>query len=430
MSSFVDDMALSDIQLSEGEIMSEADRLMKEFGFPYKNKYGDTFYFLGIPHTSGASEAVVRVDGNGRPYSTFGPASTDTDVTVIPGSVYLVKVYGKSGAVEVLDDVFFSHEDNARVAEILLDEDALPEDSDYYEEAYMEKYGEYPDSDVAYSYAEFEGDASRKYGVSDSVGSDFEADFLEGAARELSRSFGSPLHNKYGDDGYFVAAPAYDGASRGAIILGRDGKPHFEAIVSGNADSGDTIVDTGSVYLVSVNSASEDVDVLREVVYGHEGRINEDFVASCLFREGFLPKSHPYYDRLRESYRSLDDEDLVSDSVGQDFTNDFLDGAARDLRKESDEELLASLESDHSPENLSRVAWILHKQGRTSLKDGRREVLAIANGPDYDKPLDYSYNQRAWTHVVDCDGVTRMSDIDSSVPGRYPANRRSSGRRK
>lgn len=266
MSSFVEDMSLSDIQLSEGEIMSEADRLMKEFGFPYKNKYGDTFYFLGIPHTSGASEAVVRVDGNGRPYSTFGPASTDTDVTVIPGSVYLVKVYGKSGAVEVLDDVFFSHEDNARVAEILLDEDALPEDSDYYEEAYMEKYGDYPESDAAYSYAEFEGDASRKYGISDSV--------------------------------------------------------------------------------------------------------------------------------------------------------------------ESDEELLASLESDHSPENLSRVAWILHKQGRTSLKDGRREVLAIANGPDYDKPLDYSYNQRAWTHVVDCDGVTRMSDIGSSVPGRYPANRRSSGRRK
>lgn len=284
MSSFVEDMSLSDIQLSDDEILSEQARLTEDFGFPYKNKYGDAFYFLGIPHTSGASEAVVRVDGNGNPYSTFGPASTDTDVTVLPGSVYLVKVYGKSGEVEVLDEVFFSHEDNARVAEILLDEEALPEDSDYYEEAYMEKYGEYPDSDVAYSYVEFEGDASRKYGVSDSVGSDFEADFLE--------------------------------------------------------------------------------------------------------------------------------------------------GAARDLRKESDEELLASLESDHSPENLSRVAWILHKQGRTSLKDGGREVLAIANGPDYDKPLDYSYNQRAWTHVVDCDGVTRMSDIGSSVPGRYPANRRSSGRQK
>lgn len=410
MSSFVEAMSLSDIQLSDDEILSEADRLMQEFGFPYKNKYGDTFYFLGVPHTSGASEAVVRVDGNGKPYSTFGPASTDADVTVIPGSVYLVKVYGKSGAVEVLDEVYFSHEDNARVAEILLDEDALPEDSEYYEEAYMEKYGDYPDSDVAYSYAEFEGDASRKYGVSDSVGQDFANDFLEGAARELRKEFGEPMLNSaYGDKAYFVVAPLGDGYTNGLIRVDNAGVPKF--VMGDTPRSGDIYADAGFVHVVAVAAASGKPTLLFSAVASGDQKTNYDDVALSLFQDHFLSEDNSRY------------EAIYIDQYG-DYPMKTQDSV------ESDEDLLASLESDHSPENLSRVAWILHKQGRTSLKDGRREVLAIANGPDYDKPLDYSYNQRAWTHVVDCDGVTRMSDIGSSVPGRYPANRRSSGRQK
>lgn len=341
MSSFVEDMSLSDIQLSEADVLSEADRLMQEFGFPYKNKYGDTFYFLGVPHTSGASEAVVRVDGNGKPYSTFGPASTDADVTVIPGSVYLVKVYGKSGAVEVLDEVYFSHEDNARVAEILLDEDALPEDSEYYEEAYMEKYGDYPDSDVAYSYAEFEGDASRKYGVSDSVGQDFANDFLEGAARDLRKEFGEPmLDGVYGDKAYFVVAPLGDGYTNGLIRVYNAGVPKF--VTGDTPRSGDIYADAGFVHVVAVDAASGKPTLLFSAVESADQKINYDDVALSLFQEGFLSDDNSRY-----------------------------------------------------------------------------EAIYIDQYGDY--PMK----------AQDCsDGVTRMSDIGSSVPGRYPANRRSSGRQK
>lgn len=341
MSSFVEDMSLSDIQLSDDEILSEQARLTEDFGFPYKNKYGDAFYFLGIPHTSGASEAVVRVDGNGKPYSTFGPASTDTDVTTIPGSVYLVKVYGKSGEVEVLDEVLFSHEDNARVAEILLDEEALPEDSDYYEEAYMEKYGDYPDSDAAYSYAEFEGDASRKYGVSDSVGQDFANDFLEGAARELRKEFGEPMLNSvYGDKAYFVVAPLGDGYTNGLIRVDNAGVPKF--VTGDTPRSGDIYADAGFVHVVAVDAASGKPTLLFPAVGSDSQKINYDEVALFLFQDYFLSEDNSRY-----------------------------------------------------------------------------EAIYIDQYGDY--PMK----------TQDCsDGVTRMSDIGSSVPGRYPANRRSSGRQK
>ena len=66
---------------------------------------------------------------------------------------------------------------------------------------------------------------------------------------------------------------------------------------------------------------------------------------------------------------------------------------------ESDAELLESLRSDSSPANLKRVAHILKDQGRTSLKDGSKEVMAIAeysNGQ-----LVYSYKQKAWQEVKD-----------------------------
>ena len=340
MGSFVEDMSLSDIQLSDDEILSEQARLTEDFGFPYKNKYGDAFYFLGIPHTSGVSEAVVRVDGKGRPYYTFDQASA-SDATVIPGSVYLVKVYGKSGEVGVLDEVFFSHEDNARVAEILLDEDALPEDSDYYEEAYMEKYGDYPESDAAYSYAEFEGDASRKYGVSDSVGQDFANDFLEGAARELRKEFGEPMLNSvYGDKAYFVVAPLGDGYTNGLIRVDNAGVPKF--VTGDTPRSGDIYADAGFVHVVAVDAASGKPTLLFPAVGSDNQKINYDEVALFLFQDHFLSEDNSRY-----------------------------------------------------------------------------EAIYIDQYGDY--PMK----------TQDCsDGVTRMSDIGSSVPGRYPANRRSSGRQK
>ena len=70
---------------------------------------------------------------------------------------------------------------------------------------------------------------------------------------------------------------------------------------------------------------------------------------------------------------------------------------------ESDAELLESLRSDSSPANLKRVAHILKDQGRTSLKDGNKEVMAIAeysNGQ-----LVYSYKQKAWQEVKDSEDV-------------------------
>ena len=70
---------------------------------------------------------------------------------------------------------------------------------------------------------------------------------------------------------------------------------------------------------------------------------------------------------------------------------------------ESDAELLESLRSDSSPANLKRVAHILKDQGRTSLKDGSKEVMAIAeysNGQ-----LVYSYKQKAWQEVKDSKDV-------------------------
>lgn len=77
---------------------------------------------------------------------------------------------------------------------------------------------------------------------------------------------------------------------------------------------------------------------------------------------------------------------------------------------ESDAELLESLRSDSSPANLKRVAHILKDQGRTSLKDGSKEVMAIAeysNGQ-----LVYSYKQKAWQEVVNdsCKNVKDSND--------------------
>lgn len=62
-------------------------------------------------------------------------------------------------------------------------------------------------------------------------------------------------------------------------------------------------------------------------------------------------------------------------------------------------DLLESLRSDSSPQNLKRVARMLKEQGLTSLRDGNREVMAVAEYPN--GKLVYSYNQKAWQEVDD-----------------------------
>lgn len=61
--------------------------------------------------------------------------------------------------------------------------------------------------------------------------------------------------------------------------------------------------------------------------------------------------------------------------------------------------LVASLESDSSIENQRRVADIMLKNDMHVLKDGRKEIMVIANA-DTDIPL-FSFKQPAWMNIYD-----------------------------
>lgn len=61
--------------------------------------------------------------------------------------------------------------------------------------------------------------------------------------------------------------------------------------------------------------------------------------------------------------------------------------------------LVASLESDSSIENQRRVADIMLKNDMHVLKDGRKEIMVIANA-DTDIPL-FSFQQHAWMNIHD-----------------------------
>lgn len=61
--------------------------------------------------------------------------------------------------------------------------------------------------------------------------------------------------------------------------------------------------------------------------------------------------------------------------------------------------LVASLESDSSIENQRRVADIMLKNDMHVLKDGRKEIMVIANA-DTDIPL-FSFKQHAWMNIHD-----------------------------
>lgn len=75
----------------------------------------------------------------------------------------------------------------------------------------------------------------------------------------------------------------------------------------------------------------------------------------------------------------------------------------------SDDEMLDMLRADASPKMLSRIARILKEQGRTSLKDGNTEVMAIAEYPN--GALVYSFKQKAWQEAVK-DSCKKVKDSD------------------
>ena len=76
-----------------------------------------------------------------------------------------------------------------------------------------------------------------------------------------------------------------------------------------------------------------------------------------------------------------------------------LDMAAVSDSVEDAASLVASLESDSSIENQRRVADIMLKNDMHVLKDGRKEIMVIANA-DTDIPL-FSFKQHAWMNIHD-----------------------------
>lgn len=77
--------------------------------------------------------------------------------------------------------------------------------------------------------------------------------------------------------------------------------------------------------------------------------------------------------------------------------------------------LVASLESDSSFENQRRVADIMLKNDMHVLKDGRKEIMVIANA-DTDIPL-FSFKQHAWTNIHD-----KASDSEKRSDFVFPAD--------
>lgn len=75
----------------------------------------------------------------------------------------------------------------------------------------------------------------------------------------------------------------------------------------------------------------------------------------------------------------------------------------------SDDEMLDMLRADASPKTLSRIARMLKEQGRTSLKDGNTEVMAVAEYPN--GALVYSFKQKAWQEAVN-DSCKKVKDSD------------------
>lgn len=92
-----------------------------------------------------------------------------------------------------------------------------------------------------------------------------------------------------------------------------------------------------------------------------------------------------------------------------------LDMAAVSDSVEDVASLVASLESDSSLANQRRVADIMLKNDMHVLKDGRKEIMVIANA-DTDIPL-FSFKQHAWTNIHD-----KASDSEKRSDFVFPAD--------
>lgn len=92
-----------------------------------------------------------------------------------------------------------------------------------------------------------------------------------------------------------------------------------------------------------------------------------------------------------------------------------LDMAAVSDSVEDAASLVASLESDSSLANQRRVADIMLKNDMHVLKDGRKEIMFIANA-DTDIPL-FSFKQHAWTNIHD-----KASDSEKRSDFVFPAD--------
>lgn len=92
-----------------------------------------------------------------------------------------------------------------------------------------------------------------------------------------------------------------------------------------------------------------------------------------------------------------------------------LDMAAVSDSVEDAASLVASLESDSSLANQRRVADIMLKNDMHVLKDGRKDIMVIANA-DTDIPL-FSFKQHAWTNIHD-----KASDSEKRSDFVFPAD--------
>lgn len=214
-------------------------------------------------------------------------------------------------------------------------------------------------------------------------------------------------------------------------VEGTDGRAVIVTRSSKAAD--DTLLITvthGDTKRFPLMSADEWVGFLKESIGNYvydsaEGGRYKVWVDSESHKE--LPKGFKaYYDDVDSAYDAAAEfvhkfdgkpyrviahvEDLELEETVETVES-FIDEESSDTII-SDDEMLAMLREDSSPKMLSRVANILEAQGRTSLKDGNREILAIAEYPN--GVLVYSFKQRAWQEAVEdsCKKVKDAEDVD------------------
>ena len=151
----------------------------------------------------------------------------------------------------------------------------------------------------------------------------------------------------------------------------------------GDSDGSSDSIEIGTLVAVSEGESERRMPDL----YGKEGFLVSAMPAIDLaavdFGSGAVRKVP--YSFLRVVEKVVDSSDSVSD-------------------------LLESLRSDSSPQNLKRVARMLKEQGLTSLRDGNREVMAVAEYPN--GKLVYLYNQKAWQEV---DDSAKPAEVEGQV---------------